>query len=127
MPSPTAARGQPALLLPTPAFRRRRPGRGQSLAGTPSAHVIPGPAVPQRPAVRVLAVRAPAPCQALSAPYQPPLPRGRGHCSAEPDPGLTWLASTLPEPATGRICVLTGNRAQPVAGCVVCSQSPVTV
>jgi hypothetical protein len=43
------------------------------------------------------------------------------------DPGLAWLASTSPDPATGRICVLTGNRAQPVAEYVVWFQSPVTV
>ncbi len=72
-------------------------------------------------------VHAQAPRQALSAPLSAPLPRGRGHCLAEPDPGLAWLASTSPEPATGRICVVTGNRAQPVTECVVCSQSPVTV
>jgi len=72
-------------------------------------------------------VHAQAPRQALSAPLSAPLPRGRGHCLAERDPGLAWLASTSPEPATGRICVVTGNRAQPVTECVVCSQSPVTV
>jgi hypothetical protein len=153
----TTARHRPAAddvhrqPMPPPAFRRvRRPPR--PLAGQPALHMpaprrlaVAGPAaaraclahhvptrlldlvVPHKPALRVPRVRAQAPRQALSAPYQPPLPRGRGHCLAEPDPALAWLASTSPEPAAGRICVLTGNRAQPVAGHVVCSQSPVTV
>jgi len=102
------------------------PAAARALPGTSSAHRFPGRPSHTSPQCGTR-VRAQAPRQALSAPYQPPLPRGRGHCLAEPDPGLTWLASTLPEPATGRICVLTGNRAQPVAGHVVCSQSPVTV
>jgi len=47
--------------------------------------------------------------------------RGRGDCLASPGQGLTWLASTSAEPAKGRIPILTGNRAQPVAGHLVCS------
>ena len=118
-----AAAGRPARTASAraSASRRRGPGRGQSLpghticppgswTGRPARAAFAGPrgSVPRR---RV------KPCP---PPYQPPLPRGRGHCLAEPDLVLAWLASTLPEPATGRICVLTGNRAQPVAGHVVC-------
>jgi len=66
-PRPLA--GQPALLLPAPAYRRRRPGRGQSLA----RHTIcpirfldrSSRTSPQCGSARV---RAQAPCQALSAP-----------------------------------------------------------
>ena len=137
MPPPTSRRerrpprplaGQPALLLPAPACRRRRPGRGQSL----SRHTIcPSGSWTGRPAqARSAGPRGSVPKRRVKPcppPYQPPLPRGCGHCLTGPDRGLTWLASTSPEPATGRICVLTGNRAQPVAGRVVCSQSPVTV
>ena len=61
-----------------------------------------------------------APRQALSAPNRPPRMRGRGHCLASPGQVLAWLASTLAKPAAGRISVPTGNRAQPVAGYLVC-------
>jgi len=101
----------PHCSCPRSASRRRGPGRGQGLPGTSSAHPVPGPAVPHRPASRVLAVLAQAPRQALSAPYQPPLTRGRGHYLAEPTrcwPGWSapcrnrLRAGSVSLPATGR-------------------------
>jgi len=78
MPPPTSRRerrpprplaGQPALLLPAPACRRRRPGRGQSLSGP---HHLPVRFLDRlsrtSPRCGSSRVRAQAPCQALSAP-----------------------------------------------------------
>ena len=121
-PRPLA--GQPALLLLAPTSRRRKPGRDQSLAG----HTIcPSGSWTGRPAQARMCgssrVRAPAPRQALSAPYQPPLPRGRGHCLAEPDPGLTWLASTSPESGYGPD--LCPYRQPGATGCRACRMFPI--
>ena len=120
--SPRPLAGQPALLLPAPAYLA---AAGPAATRACRAHHLPARCLdrssrtsPHGGSARVHSRHRVKPCP---PPCQPPLPRGRGHCLAEPDPRLAWLASTVPEPATGRICVLTGNRAQPVAGRVVCS------
>jgi len=79
MPPPTSRRerrpprplaGQPALLLPAPACRRRRPAAARAFPGIPSARPVPGPVVPHKPAVRVRAGPCPS---AVSSPVRPPI------------------------------------------------------
>ena len=121
---PRWPKGQPALLLPAP--------RHLAVASPAAARACRAHHLPTRlldwssrtsPRCGSLRVRAQAPRQTLSAPYQPPLPRGRGHCLAEPDPGLAWLVSALPEPATGRICV--PYRQPGATSCRACRMFPI--
>jgi hypothetical protein len=135
--------------MPPPACRRERRARGcwqasphrtcprpgtlpprARLRPEPAGHTIcppaPGPVVPPGPALRVLAGPCPG---ATSSPVRPL----SATASAGPWPlpsrtrSLADLAGQhLAGTGYGRICVLTGNRAQPVAGHVVCSQSPIT-
>ena len=119
---PTA--GVPTAPLRPPEATPATPQERQQPEPAERASARPG-RLPHRPCAGP-ASRAPrgpdkVPRQAPSAPNRPPRTRGRGHCLASPGQGLAWLASTLTKPATGRIPVLTGNRAQPVAGHLVCS------
>jgi hypothetical protein len=104
--------GSPAGLLPAGRPYAAAAGRPRpEPAGCDHPRTrCPGRPSAQSPHCGPRGARAQAPRQALPAPYRPPRARGRGHCPAASGAGLAWLVSTVTEPATGRICVLTGNR-----------------
>jgi hypothetical protein len=125
MRAPRAGPGLPVGPQPLWHLARDRDNdSSQPVTCTDSRICAPGSWAGRPAQARIAGPRGSVPRRHLK-PCPPPISHrfcgARGYCLAEPGPRLAWLASTLPEPGYGRICVFTGNRAQPVAGPVICS------